>query len=132
VSNRTDRDDRAAGEGQRRDLLDALGDHTHGAIVVKLLEGDATQGELAEAAKVDISVVSRALKELRGLGLVRSRHGKGATHSIVARREVVRVLSAADRLSRSVNVARASGQAEAARVLNEELRRRPPGRGATG
>lgn len=90
------------GDRDRRDLLGALADDTHSALLDRLDLGSCTQAELAEACGLSLSVVSRGLTYLRALGLIASERGRDAHHALLAREEMVAVLQAADRLQASI------------------------------
>ncbi len=97
-------------DGQRRDLLAALGDDTLGLVTSELRLGARTQAQIADETGLSLPVVSRALSSLRALGLVRSDRGRNATHTLLARDELFAVLKAADRLSGRVNELREAAQ----------------------
>jgi transcription initiation factor IIE alpha subunit len=123
VTSRTNKGPEAGDGQQRRGLLEALSDDTLAAVVDVLLRGRATQPDLASKTGLDKSAVSRALRHLRALGVVRSARGRGAKHAIVARAEIFEVLKAGDRLARAVNEAGDAAQREdARRTLRDELR----------
>lgn len=119
----TDNADTTLDDGQRRALLEALADDTLAPIVGVLLRGPATQSQMTAATGIERTLLSRSLKYLRAIGLVRSGRGRDAQHAVVRRAEVFAVLKAADLLARAVNDVRAAAQTSTAkRTLGDELR----------
>lgn len=110
-------------DSQRRDLLAAVADDTLALVIGELRLGERTQGQIATRTQLSLPAVSRSLRYLRALGLVRSGLGKGATHELLVRDELFAVLIAADRLADRVNEQREHAQREAARqTIRDQLR----------
>ena len=93
----------SAGDAERRDLLRALADDTHSALLAELSEGKRTQSQLADTCELGPSVISRSLAHLRALGLISSGRGRDAQHELLVGVEMLQLLEAADRLAASVN-----------------------------
>jgi DNA-binding transcriptional ArsR family regulator len=127
-----------AEDSQRRDLLSALGDDTHSAVLAQLAKRPCTQAQIAEATGIERSSVSRSLAHLRILGLIASGRGRDAPHEMLVEVELLELVAAADRLAMSVNERRGSAQmalsehtARAAREVwvRRMATRSPSGRG---
>lgn len=116
---------------QARDLLAALGDDVQGRVIRLLLRRARSQKEIQDALGLGQPQVSRALKELRLLGLVLSQAGRDGLHRVRSRDLAFGVIRAADTLAEEINEYQSETQNRAARqTTKDQLAGDLSGRGA--
>jgi DNA-binding transcriptional ArsR family regulator len=94
-------------------LFDALGDPVARGVVRLILEEERCQAALLKELDVAQATVSRAVKQLRAVGLIASvTQGRAPALGVPARREASALLMAADRLAEELLALDRKAQAE--------------------
>lgn len=113
---------------QVADLLELLSDEGNFRIVERLLEGQATAGELVDkdVPGLNQSGVSRRIRELRLAGLAEGRGGRNAVHRLRNAPEIFALLRSALALAEAINEERQEmSDAKRRQLAAKELHREP-------